>query len=228
MTDRPLSLTAVICTLNEEPTIGEVIDGVMPHVDCCLVVDGHSTDATREIAEKHGARVTLDNGRGKGAAIRKAIEVVGTDAIVFIDADGSHDPADIPRLYAPVAAGEADLVVGDRMAGGSDELSGTFGRFLRLTGAGFITICVNYRFNVRLNDIQNGFRVIRTDVARALDLRENGFTIEMEMVMKALKRGYRVKNVASHEYARKVGRSRIAISKVWFRFGYVLIRHLLW
>lgn len=217
----------MICTLNEEPTIGEVIDGVAPHVDCCLVVDGHSTDRTREVAQEHGARVILDTGRGKGAAIRQAIQVVETDAIVFIDADGSHDPADIPRLYAPVASGEADLVIGDRMAGGSDELSGTFGRFLRLTGAAFITVCVNYRFNVRLNDIQNGFRVIRTDVARALNLREDGFTIEQEMVLKALRRGYRVKNVPSHEYARRVGRSRIVISKVWFRFGYVLLRHLL-
>jgi glycosyltransferase involved in cell wall biosynthesis len=222
-----MSLTAVICTLNEELTIGEVVDGMAPHVDQVLVMDGNSTDRTREIAEAHGARVRLDSGRGKGAAIRQAIDEVDTDAIVFMDADGSHDPADTPLLYAPVAAEEADMVVGDRMGGGSDELSGTFGRFLRLTGAGIITLCINYRFGVRLNDVQNGFRVIRTDVARALKLRENGFTIEEEMVMKCLRRKYRVMNVNSHEYHRTYGHSRIVIHRVWFRFGWVVIKHLL-
>jgi dolichol-phosphate mannosyltransferase len=212
--------------MNEELTIAEVIEGVRPYVDKVLVMDGNSNDRTREIAQYLGARVVTDSGKGKGAAIRQAIEEVDTEAIVLIDADGSHDPADIPRLYAPVAAGEADMVVGDRMAGGSDELAGTLSRVLRLFGSHVITLCINYRFGVCLNDVQNGFRVIQTDVARALKLRENGFTIEEEMVMKALKKKYRVVNVASHEYHRKFGISRIRISKVWFRFGWVVIKHM--
>jgi dolichol-phosphate hexosyltransferase len=226
LSERPLSLTAVVCTVNEERTIGEVIGGIRPYVDKVLVMDGNSEDRTRQIAEALGARVLVDSGKGKGAAIRQSVEAVDTDAIVFIDADGSHDPADTPRLYAPVAADQADMVVGDRMAGGSDELSGTLGRVLRLVGSHVITVCINYRFGVRLNDVQNGFRVIKTDVARALKLREDGFTIEEEMVMKALKRKYRVANVASHEYHRKFGISRIKISKVWFRFGWVVIKHM--
>ena len=70
-----------------------------------LVVDGHSTDRTREIAAAKGARVVLDAGRGKGEALRRSFVEARHDILVFIDADGSHDPKDIPRLVAPIREG---------------------------------------------------------------------------------------------------------------------------
>lgn len=224
--DSPI-VTIVIPAKNEEPNILEVLNGVKPYGDEIILVDGHSADRTRQIANDCGARVLLDSGRGKGAALRLAIEEAKGEILVFLDADGSHDPKDIPRLLAPILAGEADHVSGSRMLGGSDELHGTFSQFLRLMGNEIITLGINYRFNVHLTDGENGFRAIRTEVAKALDLREDIHTIEQEMIMKTIKKGYRIVEVPTHEYSRKHGVSKIELGRVWFRFVYCWLKHLL-
>jgi len=217
-------VTEVICTQNEAATVGQVLKAVNPRVDNVLVVDGHSTDDTREIAEGSGAEVQLDNKRGKGAAIRQAIKCVESDIIVFIDADGSHDAADIPKLLKPIIDDQADLVIGCRITGGSDELAGDWGSFVRSTGSQIINLIVNRRFRVGLTDIQNGFRAIRTSCAKHLPLIENITTIEQEMAIKALKKGYRVINVPSHEYRRKAGISRISVPRFACRYVWEVIR----
>lgn len=220
------SVTVVIPSKNEAAMIQEVIEGVRPYADEIMVVDGHSTDDTRRLALELGARVELDHGRGKGDGIRTAIDKAKGDVLVFIDADGSHEPADIPKLVAPILAGEADLVIGSRGRGGSDEAFGTIGDFMRNTGGHIILLAINYRFGVRLTDSQNGFRAIRGDVARKLGLRENLTTIEQEMLIKCLKQGYRVSEVPSHEYRRRHGRSRIVLWKVSHTYLWSLLKHL--
>lgn len=219
-------ISVVIPTKNEERTIGDVIDSVKPYCDEILVVDGHSTDKTKEISLRHGARFALDAGKGKGDGIREGIRQAKGDIIVFIDADGSHDPEDIPKLVRPVADGQAHMVVGCRMTGGSDELHGDLGRFLRFIGSMIITLVINYRWNVRLTDTQNGFRAVRKDAASGVRLAENIFTIEQEMIMKFLRKGYKVINVPAHEFARKAGISRIVIRRVWFRYGWSVIKNV--
>ncbi len=213
-------------TRNEEATIEEVVRAVMPHADETLVVDGHSTDGTRELAESLGAKVSLDDGHGKGDGIRKAIEVATGDVLVFIDADLSHDPADIPALVAPILAGESDLVVGSRWMGGSDELFGDMGKFIRSTGSSVITLSINYRWHAKLTDSQNGFRAIATRAARAIRLEEEIFTIEQEMIMKCLKAGFRVTEAPTHEYRRAVGDSQIVVWKVAHKYVWCLIKNL--
>jgi glycosyltransferase involved in cell wall biosynthesis len=158
--------------------------------------------------------------------VRLAIREATGDIVVLIDADGSHDPGDIPRLIGPIKAGELDLVIGSRGKGGSDELHGTIDQFIRYLGSQFIMLAINYRWNVRLTDSQNGFRAIRRDVALKLNLTSNLATIEMEMLMKAVKRGYRVGEIASHEYARRWGTSKLVIWKIWFAFVWALIRNI--
>ena len=219
------TVTVVIPTKNEEGLIGEIVDSVRPYGDV-LVIDGHSTDATRKVAEAHGARVVLDGGRGKGQAIRQAFQDATTDIVVFIDADGSHDPKDIPALVSPIAAGTADLVIGSRGKGGSDELHGTLGQFIRYVGSQLIMLAINYRWDVRLSDSQNGFRAIRRDVGKALDLRSNLTTIEQEMLMRALKRGYRVSEIASHEYERRWGTSKVVVWKLWWAYLWSFWRNI--
>jgi dolichol-phosphate mannosyltransferase len=219
------SVTIVIPTKNEEGLIGEIVDAVRPYGDV-LVVDGHSTDRTREIAAGHGARVILDNRRGKGEAIRRAFEEPGGAILVFIDADGSHETRDIPALVAPIAAGQADLVIASRGKGGSDELHGTLGQFIRYVGSQLIMLAINYRWNVRLSDSQNGFRAIRRDVARSLNLRSNLTTIEQEMLMRALKRGYRVSEIASHEYERRWGTSKVVVWRLWWAYVWSFWRNI--
>lgn len=221
-------VTVVIPTKNEGPMVQEVIERVYPYADEILVVDGHSTDDTRKIALELGARVELDGGRGKGDGIRTAIAKAKGDVLVFIDADGSHEPSDVPKLLAPILRDEADLVVGSRGRGGSDEAFGTIADFVRNTGGHVILLAINYRFGVRLTDSQNGFRAVRTEVARALGLEEDLTTIEQEMLIKCLKLGYRVAEVPSHEYRRRYGRSRIVVWKVWHIYVWSLIRYLFW
>lgn len=220
-------VTACIPARNEEMTIVDVVTRVAPLVDEVLVVDGRSTDRTRELAENLGARVVTDSGGGKGVALRDGAAAASHEIVVFIDADGSHDPADIPAMVAPIRRGEADMVVGSRGRGGSDELHGDLDKLLRLVGSSIILIGINWRFNVLLTDSQNGFRAIRRDVMLALATRERITTIEQEMTIRALKRGYRIAEIPSHEYERKAGVSTIRLRRVWFRYIYSFLRDLI-
>ena len=204
----------VVPARNEEETIGQVLRNIQNMTDDLIVVDGHSTDRTVAIAEQYGARVIQDNRRGKGNAVRLGLAVAQHAITVFIDADGSHDPTDIPKLIAPIAAGEADLVIGSRMLGGSEELFGCVSEVIRLLGSLVISLSINYRYGVRLTDYQNGFRAIRTEVGRRIGLTSNITTIEQEMAMKCLKYGYRVVELPAHEYRRKGGISKINVMRV--------------
>ena len=96
-------ISVVIPTLNEEMTVGGIIKGCRPHADEIIVVDGHSCDRTRQVAGALGAKVIRDHKKGKGEALRHSIDYVTGDIIVFIDADGSHNPDDIPRLETTIA-----------------------------------------------------------------------------------------------------------------------------
>ncbi|MCK5515119.1 MAG: glycosyltransferase family 2 protein [Deltaproteobacteria bacterium] len=219
-------ISIVIPTLDEEDTIAEIIEGCKPYGDEILVVDGHSRDRTREVAENLGVKVILDNKKGKGEALRHVVNCVNGNIIVFIDADGSHDPKDIPKLVEPIIKDEADHVSGSRLIGGSSELHGGFDECFRLMGSSFITACINWRFKVKLSESQNGFRAIKTDIIKQLGLEENITTIEQEMIMKTLKNGFRMAEVPSHEYERKKGYSKISLKKVWFRYVYTLVKYL--
>ena len=219
-------ITVVIPTLNEALTIPDIIEHVRPYTTDILVVDGHSPDGTAQIASSLGARVFFDGGKGKGEAIRSVISRLDREITVFIDADGSHDPDDIPALVRPIFNNEADHVSGSRLIGGSSELHGGFDECFRLMGSSLITACVNHRFKVRLSESQNGFRAIRTAVLRDLDLVENITTIEQEMIIKTLKKGYRMGEVPTHEHKRKAGYSKISIMKVAFRYVYSMIKCL--
>jgi glycosyltransferase involved in cell wall biosynthesis len=224
--DSDTGVTVVIPTKNEEGLIAEIIDATRPHATEILVVDGHSTDRTREIASAKGARVVLDAGRGKGEALRRSFVEARHDILVFIDADGSHDPKDIPLLVEPIRRGEAELVIASRTRGGSDELHGTAEQLLRYIGSQLIMLAINYRWRVRLTDSQNGFRALRRDVARALQLKSNLTTIEQEMLMRALKRGCRVVEVPSHEFERRWGVSKVRVWRLWWAYLWSLARNI--
>ena len=211
-------VSVIVPTRNEGVNLRPVLEVAAPFADELLVVDGHSRDNTRQIAEEMGATVVLDNGKGKGDAIRVGMARATGDVLVFVDADGSHDPRDIPALVQPIIDGHADHISGSRMLGGSGELHATIQQFVRLFGSQIITLSINYTQNVRLTDCQNGFRAIRRDVALALDLQENITTIEQEMVIKTVRLGYRLGEVATHEYVRANGESNFRVLDVWPRY----------
>ena len=158
-----------------------------------------------------------------GSGLMEGIRKTTKEIVVLIDADASHDPNDIPKLIEPIINGKADLVIASRMKGGSDELSGDFSQLMRNIGGALIMLTINYRWNVRLTDCVNAFRAIRRSTVLDLGLKGKSFDIEQEMVMKALKKKYRVSEIASHEYARKYGNSTINLLKIGWVFVYRLI-----
>lgn len=222
----PLKFTAVVPARNEAANLVPILHYLKKYADEILLVDGHSTDGTPELGRALGIEVIRDQGLGKGAALREGIVRARNDYIVCMDADGSHDPGDIPSLLRPLVQRDADHVSGSRMIGGSEELHATLSQSIRLFGSQVVTLLINYTQNVRLTDCQNGFRALRRDMAMDLRLSENIHTIEQEMIIKSLRCGYKVVEVPTHEYARANGDSSFRIKDVWFRFGITLLYFL--
>ena len=218
-------VSVVIAAKQEAPSIAEIIDRTRCYAAEVVVVDGHSTDGTPDLAQQRGARVLLDGRLGKGEAIRRAIPQIRTHhRFRWMRTD--RDPEDIPLLVEPILAGRADHVSASRLKGGSSELHGGFDEFFRLAGSSFITACINWRFNCRLSESQNGFRAIRTSVLRQLDLREDLTTIEQEMIIKTLRRGFRMAEVPSHEHPRRHGSSHIRVWRCAPRYVLSLVKYL--
>lgn len=221
------TVTIIVPTRNESKNVDAVLAVAKQYADELIVVDGRSTDGTQEIAKSHGAIVIQDHGLGKGNALRLAASHAKGDILLFIDADRSHNPFDIPALLAPIQNGDADHVTGSRMLGGSDELFSSISEFIRLVGSEIITLAIGKRFGIRITDSQNGFRCVLRSVFQELDLRENITTIEQEMVVETLRRGYRLVEVPTHEFRRHSGTSSITVWKVGTRYVLCLLRNLM-
>ncbi len=221
-----MRVSAVICTKNEEETIYGIVSKTRKYVDEVIVVDGSLDKTTAERAKEAGAKVVKDRGRGKGEAIQLGIREARGEVIVFLDGDGSHDPEDIPRIIDPIKRGIAEHVTGSRFMGGSDEFYGSLERTFRFLGTQVINFLVSLRFGKRITDTQNGFRAVRKDVLKSLNLRERITTIEQEMVIKTLKKGYRLMEVPAHEYSRKFGKSKISLLRDGWRYVFSLIYYL--
>jgi dolichol-phosphate mannosyltransferase len=224
MPETDIRISAVILALDEEATIGSVVEKAIPRADEVLVVDGHSSDHTRQVAETAGARVVSDHGRGKGDGYRTGLSEAAGEAVVFLDADGSHDPADIPRLVGPILNDELDMVIASRWRGGSDDVHPNLTHFIRDMGGNLLSMAISWRFKTEITDCLNGFRAVRREPALSLGLNADDFDIEHEMVMKALKRGLRVGEVGSHEYARAGGVSKLPTFKKAHKFFLRLFR----
>ncbi len=216
----------VILARDEEGTIAEAVRLAARHSDDVVVMDGRSTDGTAAAARAAGARVFTDPGLGKGSAIRDSLNRSQAEVLVFMDADGSHDPADIPRLAGAILFQNADLCVGCRFSGGSDEISVSVGQLVRTVGNIAMNIAINQRWNVHLSDTLNGFRAVRRAAALQIQLTEDRHTIEQEMVMKFLRHGYQVMNIATHEYPRKFGTSHIRIWREWPMFVWCVVKNV--
>ena len=116
MADRA-DVCVLLPTLNEAETIGDVVDGFRAEgFENVLVVDGDSNDDTRSVAENHGARVMVQSGRGKGQAVREAIEAIEAPYVLMADGDGTYRPSDAEAMLEPLFEGRADHVIGNRFA----------------------------------------------------------------------------------------------------------------
>ncbi|MDD5337671.1 MAG: glycosyltransferase family 2 protein [Candidatus ainarchaeum sp.] len=223
---KPEEITIVVPCRNEADTLLPLYKELKSRTYKVLVpIAKSSSDGTRELCEKNAIPHFMDSGSGKGAGLRESLAHISTPYLVFMDADGSHDLNDIPEMAKKLVS--ADLVIGSRLQGGSMELyDGSFGSFLR----SFFTICINQivnsRFNSRITDTQNGFRAARTESLKKLNLTGNTFEIETEMVMKALKKGMKIEEVASREYPRKFGGSGVSLVRHGWRYLLCVLSNL--
>jgi glycosyltransferase involved in cell wall biosynthesis len=176
----PSRIVAVIPAYNEERYIGSVVLKVRRYVDAVIVVDDGSVDSTAEIAQAAGAIVLRhEHNRGKGVALntgfRKAREL-DPDAIVVLDGDSQHLPAEMPSVLAPIVGGEADIVVGSRYLVGRGRVPRG-----RSWGHRAFTFLTNVTSGVRVTDSQSGFRAFSPRALEAVILSSSGFSAESEM-----------------------------------------------
>jgi len=182
----------LVPTLDEAETIGDVVEGFVERgFGDVLVVDGGSTDGTREIARERGARVIEQTGSGKGQAVREGVANVEAAYVLMLDGDGTYDPEDADRMIEPLLEGRAEHVIGDRFA---DMKPGAMARLNR-----FGNRVINGAFRVvhgrDLQDILSGYRAFTRASFERFRLEADGFTIETEMSVECVKRGVPVEVV---------------------------------
>ncbi len=204
-----MNTVLVIPALNEEETIGRVLAEVPEGLfHTVLVVDNGSTDQTGDVAASHGALVVSEPRRGYGSACICALEVLpaGTRVVVFMDGDGSHNPADARSLLQPILEGQADMVLGSRVLG--DQKSGILHLHQRI-GNRIATSLLAMLMGHSYSDL-GPFRAIRADSLEQLGMCDAGYGWTVEMQIKALQHGLRVAEVAVENRQRMGGVSKVS------------------
>lgn len=203
--ERKLSVTALICTLNEEENLPHVLPGIPAWVDEVLLVDGHSTDDTVLAAKKlrPDMRILFQPGRGKGDALKCGIEQANGDIIVTLDADGTTDPVDMPRFVAPLVNGY-DFVKGSRFA--LSRPAGKPGH--RIFGNRIIVTVYNVLFRTNYTDLCSGYNAFWKRAIASVDLSD--WTNQEEPLLNARvrKAGLKVLEVGHHDRGRIGGETK--------------------
>ncbi len=191
---RPDNVTCVIPAYNEDEIIGDVVKAVREECSQIIVVNDGSTDDTHRNAERAGALVidhTVNLGTGASEEIGiKASLLLGADVIVTLDADGQHDPSEIPRLLEPIQSGEADMVIGSRFL----QPEGTM-PLLKRVGNSILTHLTSILCGAEITDSQSGFRALTRQTAEDMNDLPNDYSWASEMIAKAHRRGFRIREV---------------------------------
>ena len=215
----------VIPTHNEAQAIGRVLaDLPRDLVTETLVVDSNSTDGTREIAAKLGARVLQEPRRGYGRACLTGLaSATAPDIVVFLDGDYSDRPAELPILLAPIMEGRADITLGSRL--GKNSTPGAL-PWHAAFGNRLAAFLIRLLYGLKLSDL-GPFRAGRADVLRQLELEETTYGWAVEMILKGALGGFRVVEVPVSYYPR-IGKSKISgtvrgtIGAGWFIISLIL------
>jgi glycosyltransferase involved in cell wall biosynthesis len=228
-------IAAVIPALDEAPSIARVVEGLRGQALLAsgeiIVVDNGSTDGTGEIARRAGARVVREERRGYGyACLAGVLAAEAAEVIVLLDGDAADDPDDLPRVLGPLLKGEADLVVGSRVAEPGSRARGSM-TWQQIFGNHLAAFLMRYLYGVRVSDV-GPFRAIRREDVLALDMREMTYGWPSEMIVKSARAGYRYREVPVRYHRRlgvsKVGDTLVGSLKVGWRIISTILRYSRW
>lgn len=198
-------LSVMMPAFNEERTLEIILGHVLerPEVGEVIAVDDGSTDRTWDIltqVAKTDSRVRAfrqEKNLGKGAALRRAIAELQLPFALVQDADLEYDPRDYPTLLEPLREGRADAVFGVRGFAGQTAFS-----FWFVVGNMAVTLATNVLYDCYINDMETGYKVLRSDLWRRLSLKGTRFDIEPDITARVLRLGYRIHEVPIRYYAR--------------------------
>lgn len=226
MPPMPRTLSVLIPVYNEKNTVLELLRRVeavtLPVERQIIIVDDASTDGTRELLSGLGDRAVVlrhERNRGKGAAIRTALERATGDIVIIQDADLEYDPADYPGLLVPILDGRADAVYGSRFLGGPHRVL----FFWNYAANKLFTLITNVLYNINLTDMGTCYKVFLTEKLKALPLRSERFGIEAEITAKICKAHFRLYE-APISYS---GRTYAEGKKITWRDGFAYLACLL-
>ena len=198
------SITALICTLNEEANLPYVLPKIPNWVDEIILVDGHSTDQTVEVAKGLRPEIKLfyQSGKGKGDALKCGFKHANGDIIVTLDADGTTDPEEMPKFIEPLLNGY-DFAKGSRFLNNRPNmpLHRQFGNWVLVTTA-------NILHGTRYTDICSGYNAFWKRAIEKVSLSSDGFEMEQEMNVKIKRAGLKVIEVPCQDQGRYGGTSK--------------------
>ena len=198
-------LSVMMPVFNEERTLEIILGHVLeqPEVGEVIAVDDGSKDQSWEILTRLAARdkrvraFRQETNQGKGAALRRAISELRMPFALVQDADLEYDPRDYPVLLRPLLEGRADVVYGVRGFAGQTAFS-----FWFVMGNNAVTLATNLLFDCYISDMETGYKALRSDLWRRLNLQSDRFDIEPDITARSLRLGYRIHEVPIRYYAR--------------------------
>jgi len=200
----------IIPALNEEKALLHLLTEFPQDIaQWVIVVDNGSTDATADVAQQAGAIVASEPIPGYGRACLKGFKTahsIGAEIAVFMDGDGSDDPADLPIILRPISDGRADFVIGLRVSQRAER--GAVPPQARL-GNWLVSRMIRLFYGVHLHDI-GSFRAVRCSLLDALEMREMTYGWPVEMLVKAARAQYRIVELPIHYRHRSHGRSKVS------------------
>ena len=214
-------ITVLICALNEAESLPYVLPKIPDWVDEILLVDGHSNDGTIEVAKKLRPEIKIlcQPGKGKGDALKYGVQQATGDIVVTLDADGETDPADIPRFIEPLISGN-DLAKGTRLTRGSPQNM----PWHRWVGNKVLVSTCNMLSGTRYTDVCSGYNAFWKSAFLSLNVNNDNFEMEQEMLVRAKKVGLKVAEVEHQTMSRLNGKSKVSDVKQGFVDWIVIIK----
>ena len=207
MTQKVGMVSVIIPTLNEAGNILEAlitIDKELAYPKEIIVVDGDSTDGTKEIVKDTNCRLIVEPRRGYGIALRIGMKHAKGDVVVMVDGDGTYEVKHINMLLDKMIKNDAELCLATRMYDPNKAMGP-----MNFVGNKVITFCFNMLYKQSLSDSQSGFRAISHSAIEKVDLSEDDMAFATEMLVKFAKKGFKMVEIPTVYKARKYGKTKL-------------------